>query len=379
MKKNIGILTSSRADFSIYLPLIKELQVNNYNVEIIAFGTHLAPEYGNTVDLIEKEGIFVKHKINNCYAKGETPLDISSAIAQTTESFAKFWSVNHFDLVFCLGDRYEMFAAVSAGLPFQVKFAHIHGGETTLGAIDNSFRHAITHMSTWHFTACEDYHKRVLELTHNPYQVFNCGALSLDNIRSLQTLTIQALKSKTDLDFNKPIILCTFHPETVNFEKNRIFAEEISLAFEQLSEFQILITLPNTDTGGLMIRNRFLQLQAKFPNRIKAVENLGNLGYISAMQHCTLMVGNTSSGFIEAAYFPKTVINLGNRQKGRILTNNIINSPIESAAIIDSIHKNKNNIYTNNQVNIYGDGFAATRICNTLDKLIFAQSDDVSI
>ncbi len=376
MTKTIGILSSSRADFSIYLPLIKELQEFQFNVEIIAFGTHMAPEYGNTVDLIESEGFIVKHKLKNCYATGETPLNVSLAMATTTKIFAQFWTENRFDLVFCLGDRYEMFAAVSAGLSFQVNFAHIHGGETTLGAIDNSFRHAITHMSRWHFAACEQYKLRIIELTNSPNTVFNSGALSLDNIRTLKTLSIQDLNSKTELDFNRPVILCTFHPETVQFEKNALFAEEISNAFEKLIDYQILITLPNSDTGGLLIRKRFIELQSKFPDRIKTVENLGNIGYISAMKHCTLMVGNTSSGFIEAAYFPKTVINLGDRQKGRIITKNIINSPIECNAIMSAIQTNHMNNYTNNEAKIYGEGFAANKISNILDKLIFAQSDD---
>lgn len=373
MLKKIGLLTSSRADFSIYLPLIREISNKpNYQLEIIAFGTHLAAEFGNTIELIEKEGIHVSHKLSDCYAIGESPLDVSKAIANTQMKFANFWSENSYHLVFCLGDRYEMFAAISAAVPFQIPFAHLHGGETTLGAIDNCFRHSITHMSKWHFTACNIYKNRVIELTHSPENTFNCGALSIDNIRTLQLLSIDELNQKTGLNFHRPTILCTFHPETVHFDKNESFAQEICSAFEALTDFQILITLPNSDTGGQIIRNKFLSIQSAFPDRIKAVENLGNTGYISAMKHCTLMVGNTSSGFIEAAYFPKTVINLGDRQHGRLLTKNIYNTPINSRKIVDAIIQNANNTYTKSEVDVYGTGYAAAAICNVLDNIIFA-------
>ncbi len=366
MSVKIGILTSSRADYSIYYPLIKALNLlPNSTIEIIAFGTHLSEKYGYTVNQILSDGFEVPHKINNCFALGDSPKHIAEAMGNTMLQFSQFWESNQFDLVFCLGDRYEMFAAVSASVPFQVKIAHLYGGEKTEGAIDDCLRHALSVMSKYHFAACESYKNRVIELTSNAENVFNFGHLSIDNLESLPLLNIDELKIKTGVHFAKPTILCTFHPETVNYESNTRYAQEICDAFSEITEFQILITMPNSDTGGEIIRSSFEKL-AKNNTHIFTTENLGTIGYLSAMKHCKMMVGNTSSGFVEASYFPTTVINLGERQTGRIITPNIFNTPIQKQQIIDAVRKNINNTYENTKIQIYGSGNTAELICNEL-------------
>ena len=331
MGVKIGILTSSRADYSIYYPLIlKAMELPNTEVEIIAFGTHLSENHGYTLNHILADGFEVKHQLKNCYALDDSPLGISLAMANTSKVFAEFWNTNKFDLVFCLGDRYEMFAAVSAAVPFQINIAHLYGGERTEGAIDDCLRHAISLMSTWHFTACEDYKKRVEELTLHKNRTFNYGHLSIDNLKRLPLLSIEDLKMKTGVDFSQPTILCTFHPETINFDQNVIFANEIAMAFSELTEYQILITMPNSDTGSSM------------------------------------MVGNTSSGFVEASFFPKTVINLGERQTGRIVTSNIINTKITKHEILGAISANRGNTYEEGKIQIYGNGETAISICSEI-------------
>lgn len=370
MSVKIGILTSSRADYSIYYPLIKALNLlPNSNIEIIAFGTHLSEEYGYTVNQILADGFDVPHRIDNCYSIGDTPYDIANAMGNTLLQFSKFWESNQFDLVFCLGDRYEMFAAVSASVPFQVKIAHLYGGEKTEGAIDDCLRHAISLMSKFHFTACEAYKTRVIELTSNTDNAYNFGHLSIDNLERLPLLNAEELQIKTGVNFAKPTILCTFHPETINYESNGIYAQEICNAFSELTEFQILITMPNSDTGGAIIRNSFETL-AKTHNHIFTTENLGTIGYLSAMKHCKMMVGNTSSGFVEASYFPTTVINLGERQTGRIITPNIFNTPISKQQIIEAIRINSNNTYENTKIQIYGTGNTSELICNEVQNNI---------
>lgn len=374
MEIKIGILTSSRADYSIYFPLIQELNnLSKCKVEIIAFGTHLSEKFGFTVNQIIADGFDVAHKIENCYAFADDPTDIADAMGRTILEFSKFWKSNAFDLVFCLGDRYEMFAAVSAAVPFQVNIAHLYGGEKTEGAIDDCLRHAMTMMSNWHFTACESYKNRVIELTQQPSKVFNYGHLSIDNLNRLPLLNVSELETKTGVDFSKPTILCTFHPETVHFKKNEYFAGEICAAFSELKEFQILITMPNSDTGGNIIRSSFEKLESA-NQHIKTTENLGTIGYLSAMKHCTMMVGNTSSGFVEASYFPKTVINLGDRQTGRIITPNIINCAIEKNHIIDCVQQNQNNQYVENEIQIYGTGNTASLISELVSKEIITKN-----
>jgi GDP/UDP-N,N'-diacetylbacillosamine 2-epimerase (hydrolysing) len=370
MSVKIGILTSSRADYSIYYPLIKALNLlPNSSIEIIAFGTHLSEKYGYTMNQILADGFDVPHKIDNCFALGDSPSDIANAMGNTMLQFSKFWESNKFDLVFCLGDRYEMFAAVSASVPFQLKIAHLYGGEKTEGAIDDCLRHAISVMSKFHFAACEAYKNRIIELTSNADNVYNFGHLSIDNLERLNLLSTDELKIKTGVDFALPTILCTFHPETVNYESNALYAQEICDAFSELNEFQILITMPNSDTGSAIIRSSFETL-AKNNNHIFTTENLGTIGYLSAMKHCKMMVGNTSSGFVEASYFPTTVVNLGERQTGRIITPNIFNTPISKQEIIDAVRINHNNTYENTKIQIYGTGNTAELICNELQNNI---------
>lgn len=370
MAIKIGILTSSRADYSIYYPLILELQkLPKTNVEIIAFGTHLSKNHGFTIDQILADGFEVKHKIENCFATHDSAFDISMAMANTNMQFAQFWNNNNFDLVFCLGDRYEMFAAVSAAVPFQVNFAHLYGGEKTEGAIDDCLRHGITMMSKWHFTACEQYKNRVSTLTESFENVFNFGHLSIDNLKRLKLLEIDELEKRTGINFKTPTILCTFHPETIHFERNAYFATQISEAFSELSEFQILITMPNSDTGSLAIREEFLKLE-KNHQHIYITENLGTIGYLSAMKHCCMMVGNTSSGFVEASFFPKTVINLGERQTGRIVTENIKNTIIEKENILQAVRSNYNEQMNSGAIQIYGQGDTSEKISKIITQTI---------
>ena len=370
MGVKIGILTSSRADYSIYYPLIiKAMELPNTQVELIAFGTHLSKQHGYTIDHILADGFEVKHQLDHCYALNDSPMGISLAMANTSKVFAEFWNENQFDLVFCLGDRYEMFAAVSAAVPYQINISHLYGGERTEGAIDDCLRHAISLMSKWHFTACEDYKKRVEELTLQKNRTFNLGHLSIDNLKRLPLLSIEDLKVKTGVDFLRPTILCTFHPETIKYDQNAVFANEIAMAFNELNEYQILITLPNSDTGSQPIRDTFSKLSTTNSN-VYITENLGTIGYLSAMKHCTMMVGNTSSGFVEASFFPKTVINLGERQTGRIVTSNIINTKITKQEILSAISANRGNTYEEGKIQIYGNGVTAISICSEIQNHI---------
>ncbi len=370
MAVTIGILTSSRADYSIYYPLIIELQkLPNTEVEIIAFGTHLSHDHGYTMDQIVADGLEVKYKINHCFASNDSAFDVSMAMAQTSYHFANFWKDHQFDLVFCLGDRYEMFAAVSAAVPFQINLAHLYGGEKTEGAIDDCLRHSITMMSKWHFAACDQYKNRIINLTESSDNVFNLGHLSIDNLNRLKLLNIEDLTVKTGVNFNKPTILCTFHPETIQYEKNSYYADEISAAFEELTDFQVLITMPNSDTGSKVIREKFIELE-KSNSHVYTTENLGTIGYLSAMKHCCMMVGNTSSGFVEASYFPKIVINLGDRQTGRIVTENIINTAIEKESILKAIHTNYKKNMNFDAIQIYGSGETSKKICQVMTQNI---------
>ena len=334
----ITVLTSSRADYGIYRPLLQLLKEEpEIKLQIVAFGTHTAPAFGNTIEIIKEDG-FVIERALPFVLNGSSPKTIADSMAKTIEQFAEVWETLPADLIICLGDRYEMFAAVAASVSFAIPVAHIHGGETTLGAIDNIFRHSLTHMASLHFTSCEEYRQRIIELTGSAEGVFNTGALSIDNLQSLKLLSKEQFFKKFGVNLNKQTLLTTFHPETVSFNRNDEYVKQLSAALEKLTDdFQVIITMPNADTMGNVIREEMQLLAQKKENKLFTFENLGTIGYLSAMKHCTMMVGNTSSGFAEASYFPKWVVNLGNRQEGRLLTENIRTIAIEEYLIVKTV------------------------------------------
>jgi len=367
-KISVGVLTSSRADFGIYYPLLKKMDSHEYfDLEIIAFGTHLDENYGKTINEIYSSGFKVKHQIETL-TLNNNPYETSKSISNTMSKFSEFWNNNRFDLVICLGDRYEMFAAVSASLPFQIKLAHIHAGETTLGAIDNVFRHSISLMSKYLFVSTEKYEKRAIEINSDPELVYNVGALSIDNLENLNYYSIDEFNQKFNIDLNKPTILSTFHPETISLSKNKQYVDELIMSFDELKKrYQIVITMPNADTMGDMIREKFIDF-SKGVSEVKLIESFGMKGYLSCMKHCSFLLGNTSSGFVEASYFPKKVINLGQRQDGRIITENILNTPITKDNIIKAVKKTEKKVLQGNE-NIYGKGNTAQNIIDVIKNM----------
>jgi len=365
----IGVLTSSRADFGIYLPLLKKLKADDYfDLSIIAFGTHLSPAYGYTIEQILSAGFEVPYSIDTI-PTNDTPVAISTAMGATIVKFAEFWDSHKtdFDLVLCLGDRYEMFSAVTAGIPFQIIFAHLHGGETTLGAIDNVFRHSITLASKYHFVSTSEAAKRVAQIIGSGEHIAYVGALGLDNLDSEEYFSIDEFYQKWGVNLSCETILTTFHPETVEYKQNEYFAQELVKAITNLNNYQVLITMPNADTAGNIIRNALI---TNFSNsdRVFLMENLGTKGYFTAMKHCAFLLGNTSSGIIEAASFGKYVINLGDRQKGRSAGPNVITLPISSDLINNAVKyvEAAPKLSTNN---IYYNGGAGSKIVAFLKDL----------
>lgn len=333
----VGVLTSSRADYGIYLPLLKALEKDGeFDLKLIVFGTHLSKLHGYTLSQIESDGFSAFRKIESLLL-GDSPNAVATGYALTALKFSEFWEENYeeFDVVFALGDRFEMAAAVAASVPYQVKIAHLHGGETTLGAIDNIYRHCISLSSVLHFVSTETFKNRLYQILDNENaKVFNVGSLSLENLSNITLLTIDEFQQKWGIDLNIDTILVTVHPETVTYELNENYCKEVKIALEQLSgKFQIVITMPNADTSGMIYRQAFEELGKKYQS-IKLIENFGSLSYFTCMKYSKLMIGNTSSGIIEAATFQKFVLNLGNRQKGRLSGGNVINLPFDSTEIL---------------------------------------------
>lgn len=366
----VGVLTSSRADFGIYLPLLMAMQKDSFfHVDIIAFGTHLSNFHGYTLNQIESHQFRVQYKIDSM-PLSDSEDAISSAMGLTMIKFSSFWK-NHkkdFDYVFCLGDRYEMFAAVIAGIPFGIKFAHFHGGEKTMGAIDNVFRHSISHASVIHFASTEDYARRLIHMLDDKVAIYNVGSLSLENINNLIFLSIKEFEAKWGVDFSKPTILTTFHPETVNANNNDKFAEDLVEVISLNTNFQFLITMPNADTAGNAVRNIFKEKLGCLKH-VFLIENLGVQSYFTAMKYCSFLLGNTSSGIIEAASFGKFVINLGKRQEGRATSDNVLHVNIS----VSEINKAINIVQSNNHfigANIYYKENAVQNVIHVLKLMI---------
>ncbi len=367
----IGVLTSSRADFGIYLPLINQFKKDPYfTLSLIVFGTHLSKKHGHTIDEITDNG-FAPEFVFEPVLFGDSPTEIAKSISATFIQFENFWT-NHnqtFDIVLCLGDRYEMFAAVTSGIPFGIKFGHIHGGETTLGAIDNIYRHSISLSSYIHFTAAEKFSDRVKAIIDNTENVYTVGSLSLDGFMQTHFLTISEFHKKWQVDLEIKTILVTVHPETIAFDEVEKHSQVLLQTLNYLSkDFQIIITMPNADTYGMIIRNMINQ-NLRNKKNIYIFENLGKQSYFTAMKYCSFMLGNTSSGIIEAASFNKYVIDLGERQKGRLTSNNVLHSAFNLNEIIEKINFIQKSQYNYTGTNVYFQKNVANSIIQILKNI----------
>lgn len=371
----IALLTSSRADYGIYKPLItKILECPYFHLNIVAFGTHLSAFHGYTIKEIEEDNFPIAERIESLIL-GDSPEAISTAMASTLFKFSSLWAKlkDKIDLILCLGDRYEMLAAVLSSVPFQIPIAHIHGGETTLGAIDNTFRHSITLMSNYHFVATETFKAKVINLKGSSENVYCVGALSLDSINNLKLLDVESFYTKYNINLSIPTVLFTYHPETVSIDRNEFYIQELIEVLKILTkQYQIVVTMPNADTKSNVVREYLINFAQNFPSNVFIIESFGSLGYFSCMKYCSFVLGNSSSGIIEAASFAKYVINVGDRQKGRLVGNNIIHVSIEKEQILKAI----NTIQLMPKLephNIYGDGKASERIVDILKELSIHQ------
>ena len=333
----IGVLTSSRADYGIYLPLLLKLKADPFfELEIIAFGTHLSKFHGFTIIEIEQNEYNTVHKISSLLSNDDEQ-SIATSYGLTAVKFADFWQSNKYDLVFCLGDRFEMSAAVQAGIPFGVKFAHIHGGETTLGAIDNIYRHQITIASFLHFTATSSFSEKITQLIDSRNRVHTVGSLSLDGIESFKPIEKSLFHDRFKIPFQE-FALVTFHPETIATQLNKEYAHEMRLALAQIAKkLFLVITMPNADTMGSVYRLEIEKLKNESPDRVLCVESFGKENYFTAMYYAEILIGNTSSGIIEAASFGKYVVNVGDRQKGRAQSANVIDAAFNKEEIVNAV------------------------------------------
>jgi GDP/UDP-N,N'-diacetylbacillosamine 2-epimerase (hydrolysing) len=364
----IGILTSSRADYGIYLPLLKKIIKDKYfDLEIIAFGTHLSKSHGYTLSDIQKDIAYNKIHAISSLVSNDDKHSIATSYGLTVLKFADFWQQNKFDLVFCLGDRFEMNAAVQAGIPYNLKFAHLHGGETTLGAIDNIYRHQISLASYLHFSSTSFFSERIIEIIKKNNNIYTVGSLSLYGIEKFKPMYKSEFYKKFNLP-NKDFALITFHPETIDTELNEEYAVKMRNALSVISsKLFLIITMPNADTMGSIYRGEIAKLKEEYSDNVLCIENFGKKNYFNAMHHSKLLIGNSSSGIIEAATFGKYVVNVGERQKGRLQSKNIINTSFNTLDIIDAVYKASRKKFFKG-INIYYNPNSADLIIHHIKK-----------
>lgn len=337
MTRRIAVVTTTRADFGIYRPLLKRLaDESRLALQLIAGGMHLRPEFGMTIDEIVEAGFAVAARVD-LLTGDDTPAGIAEAMSRATRGFADAYAALSPDIVVILGDRFEMHAAAVAAQPLRIPLAHLHGGELTLGAIDDSFRHSMTKLSHLHFVATETFRRRVLQMGEEPWRVVVSGALGLDNLIDTPTLDAAALEDRIGLPLTPPPLLVTFHPETRDAAPAGEQAAPMLRALHEAA-LPVVFTAPNADTGGREIRRLIEDYVSAHP-AARLVENLGTPAYFALMGKAAAMVGNSSSGIIEAASFALPVVDIGDRQQGRPRAANVIDVTRTAEAILAAIRR----------------------------------------
>ncbi|MBB6625565.1 UDP-N-acetylglucosamine 2-epimerase (hydrolyzing) [Clostridium gasigenes] len=373
MVKKICIVTGTRAEYGLLRPLIDKVnEDNDLELQLIATGMHLSPEFGMTYTNIIDDGYKINEKIE-ILLSSDTSVGISKSMGLATISFAEAFERLKPDIIVVLGDRYEIFSVCSAAVTAKIPIAHLHGGETTEGAFDEVFRHCITKMSYLHFTSTEEYRKRVIQLGENPNRVFNVGAIGVENIVSLDLLEKREIEKSIGFTLDKPFGLVTFHPVTLENNTSEYQFRELLKALDEMDGMKFIITKANSDSDGRIINKIIDEYEKDNKDKIIAFTSMGYLRYLSAMKYCNSVIGNSSSGIIEAPSFNKPTINIGDRQKGRMQAESVINCNPSKDDIVNAINISLSKWFREkikNSINPYGDGNTSSKIINIIKQTL---------
>jgi GDP/UDP-N,N'-diacetylbacillosamine 2-epimerase (hydrolysing) len=368
MNRKICVITGTRADYGLLRWVMQDIKNDvDLNLQIIATGMHLSPEFGLTFKAIEDDGFEIDRKVE-MLTSSDTPVGIAKSMGLGMIGFADAFNELIPDLIVVLGDRFEIFAAVAAALVARIPVAHLHGGETTEGAFDEAFRHSITKMSHMHFVAAVEYKQRVIQLGERPEHVFLVGGLGIDNIKRLKLLDRNALEADLGFKFGKKNLLITFHPVTLENASAVTQMQALLAALVKLEDTQLIFTMPNSDTDSRTLIKMVEQFVSHHSNA-HAYTSLGQLRYLSCIAQVDGVVGNSSSGLAEVPSFKKGTVNIGDRQRGRLQANSVINCEPDQKSIADGINILYSPSFQANlsQVcNPYGEGGASEKIVNIL-------------
>lgn len=372
-KSKVCFVTGTRAEYGLLSPLIKKIQADtSLDLQVVATGAHLSPEFGNTYTFIENDGIKIDERIE-ILLSSDSSIGISKSMGLAMISLSEAYQRLNPDVIVLLGDRYETFIAAAAASVAKIPVAHLHGGETTEGAFDEAFRHSISKMSHIHFTSTEEYKKRVIQLGEQPDTVHSVGAIGIDNIKQLSLMSKAELEKSLNFKFKEKLILVTFHPVTLEKETSKTQFENLLESLDHLNDTSIIFTKANADSDGRII-NQLIDEYVKINSeKATAYSSMGQVRYLSAMQYASMVVGNSSSGIIEAPSFNLPTVNIGDRQKGRIQAESVINceptaTSIEEAISIALTSEFRKKI--EQMKNPYGEGNTSQKILDLLKKYL---------
>lgn len=365
--EKIAIVTATRAEYSLLTPLIRKVDEDKeLDLDLIVTGTHLSDKYGFTLEAILKDRFTVAHEIS-ILEEDNTPYGISMTVANAIKGFSDCFRDDRPDMVIVLGDRTEMLGVAIAAMNERIPIAHIHGGEVTEGAVDDSIRHALSKMSYLHFTSTEVYRKRVIQMGENPRRVFNVGALGAENILHQKLLDEKDFRKQLDIPLDIAYAVVTYHPTTLEDNTVRSQTTELCGAMEAREDVYYLITAANADAGGEEI-NRLLAEYVKGHRNTKFVYSLGMKRYLSAMKYAAFILGNSSSGILEAPVLGVPTVNIGDRQKGRLMPESVISCKPVKDNILEAIKQALKMKHC--PTNIYGEGNASEKIIKTIKKYL---------
>jgi GDP/UDP-N,N'-diacetylbacillosamine 2-epimerase (hydrolysing) len=369
--KKVCVITGTRAEYGLLYWLMKSIDLDNdLELQVIVTGMHLSPEFGLTYKEIEKE--FNIDKKVEMLLSSDTHIGISKSMALGQISFSEAFEELNPDIIVVLGDRYEIFSAVSASMIAKIPVCHLHGGEATEGLIDEPIRHSITKMSHLHFTAAEEYKNRVIQLGENPDRVFNVGGLGIENIKKLTLLSKDEFEKSINFKLNRKNILVTFHPVTLENSTAKEQFQELLDSFDLLKDTNIIFTKANADTDGRIINKMIDEYVIENSANCIAFTSLGQLRYLSSLQYVDAAVGNSSSGLIEVPSFKKPTINIGDRQKGRIKADSVIDCNPLKEEILVAIEKAYSSEFKSSLTNVknpYGEGNSSSKILEEIKKI----------
>ena len=368
-KRKICIVTGTRAEYGLLYWLMKEVGADpDLQLQIIATGMHLSPEFGLTYQQIEADGFTIDAKVEMLLSS-DSPVGIAKSMGLGVIGFADALDRLKPDILVVLGDRFEILAATQAAMVARIPIAHIHGGETTEGAFDENIRHAITKIAQWHFVAAESYRKRVIQLGETADRVFNFGAPGLDHLQRLDWMDRLSLEKSLAIKLDLPVFMVTYHPATLSQRKPIVVMNELLAALDEFPQATIIFTYPNADTGGRALIERLDQWVATNRHHAKAFVSLGQQRYLSLMREADAVIGNSSSGLIEAPALKKATVNIDDRQKGRLKASSIIDAAENKTAIVAAINKALSADFRADlqaTKSLYGSGDVSRRIKDTL-------------